>query len=124
MDTIESSTKCDEYRDNVALDFGLLTLEAGASPLPRVSLDAWPDIASSQEVLGSPDARMRKVMQRFDMSQGVCTFWQWYHTSSGTNRSIQQQETEVPEKVNDDEGLRDGVKNECADEQSMITPAP
>ena len=68
MDTIESSTRCGECRercDSVTLDFGLLTLEAGASPLPRISLDAWPDIASSQEVLGSPDARMRKVMQRF-----------------------------------------------------------
>ena len=57
------------------------------------------------------------------MSQGVCTFWRWYHTSSGTNRSIQRQETEVPEKVKDDEGSKDGVmKNECADEQSMISP--
>ena len=47
--------------------------------------------------------------------------WWRYHTSSGTNRSIQRQETE---EVNDDEGSRDGVKNECADEQSAISPAP
>ena len=55
-------------KSSVTLDFGLLTLEAGASPLPRFSLDAWPDIVSSQEVLGSPDAQMRKVMQRFENS--------------------------------------------------------
>ena len=60
---------------------------------------------------------------QFDMSQGGQLAG--YHTSSGTNRSIQRQETEVPEKVNDDEGLRDGeMKNECAGEQSAISPAP
>ena len=63
MDTIESSTRCGECRercDGVPLDFGLLTLEAGASPLPRVSLDAWPDVASSQEALRSPHARVSR----------------------------------------------------------------
>ena len=61
MDTIESSTRCGECRercDSMTLDFGLLTLEAGVSPL----------LCVSQEVLGSPDARMRKVMQRFENS--------------------------------------------------------
>ena len=33
--------------------FGRLTLEAGASPLPRVSLDAWPDIIDSEQSRGA-----------------------------------------------------------------------
>ena len=38
---------------------------------------------------------------------------------------LQHQETEALEKVNDDEGSRDSVmKNECAGEQSAISPAP
>ena len=51
MDTIESSIRCGECRewcDSVTLDFGLLTLEAGVSPLLRVSLDAWPDSEQSR----------------------------------------------------------------------------
>ena len=71
----------------MTLDFGLLTLEAGASPLPHISLDAWPDIASSQEALRSPDAPMRKVMQRFENGVTIVLGDNWTGYSS---RSVTQ----------------------------------
>ena len=41
------------------VDFGVLTLNAGSYPSAHISIDAWPHVMSSDELMCSSNPRVR-----------------------------------------------------------------